>query len=213
MVKQTMGNIQRSVISNQLIGMGDSHLDNFTFFCAATCRVPGATAYGLTNNQSETRAREAFLNFLFAFPGYVPLLCIGEVDCNSLPWKHGRTDLPESFIQQSIDHLFSFLAETGRQFILPSVTLPPVDSFRSTKTRPWVTANKEVRTNLVKLYNQRLREEVTKKGHSFLDIATPTTGLDGFVNQSFIQSTDDVHLSPEKIRDIVRIRLDGVRNG
>lgn len=208
-----MGLIQRSTISNRLIGMGDSHLDNFTFFCAATCRVPGATAYGLTNNQSETRAREAFLNFLFAFPGYIPLLCVGEVDCNSLPWKHNNTDPPESFISQSIEHLFSFLAETGRKFILPSVTLPPVESYQGTKIRPWVKANKEARTALVKLYNKRLKVIAAKEGHIFLDITTPTTGIDGLVNKFFTQSDSDVHLAPEKIRDIVRLRLDGVANG
>jgi hypothetical protein len=193
--------------------MGDSHLDNFEFFCAATCRVPGATAYGLTNNQSETRAREAFLNFLFAFPGYIPLLSVGEVDCNSLPWKHGNTDPPESFISQSIDHLFSFLSETRRRFILSSVTLPPVESYQGSKIRPWVKANKEARTALVKSYNKMLKAESTKEGHIFLDITTPTTGTDGLVNNFFTQSEQDVHLAPEKIRDIVRTRLDGVANG
>jgi hypothetical protein len=208
-----MGNILRSEISDRLIGMGDSHLDNFTFFCAATCRVSGATAYGLTNFQSETRAREAFLGFLFAYHDYIPLLCVGEVDCNSLPWKHGRTDAPELFIQQSIDHLFSFLSETKKKFILSSVTLPPVESYHGTKIRPWVKANKQARTELVKLYNSKLKNESAREGHFFLDITTPTTGPDGLVNQSFIQSSQDVHLSPEKLRDIVRIRLDGVRNG
>jgi hypothetical protein len=49
-----MGKLARPKISETLIGVGDSHLDNFTFFCAATCRIPGATAYGLANPESET---------------------------------------------------------------------------------------------------------------------------------------------------------------
>jgi hypothetical protein len=193
--------------------MGDSHLDNFEFFCAATCRIPGATAYGLTNNHSETRSKEAFLGFLFAYHDYIPLLCVGEVDCNSLPWKHGRIDPPELFIDQSIDHLFSFLYDTKKRFILPSVILPPVESYSGTKIRPWVKANKEERTALVKLYNKKLQKESATMGHLFLDITTPTTGQDGLVNQSFVQSPTDVHLSSEKLRDIVRFRLDGVVNG
>ena len=81
-----MGKVPRSKISERLIGMGDSHLDNFSFFCAATCRIPGATAHGLVNDNSVTRSREAFKSFLSAFPSYIPFLCLGEVDCNSLPW-------------------------------------------------------------------------------------------------------------------------------
>jgi len=49
-----MGKLARPKISETLIGVGDSHLDNFTFFCAATCRIPGATAYGLANPESES---------------------------------------------------------------------------------------------------------------------------------------------------------------
>jgi len=208
-----MGNIQRSTISDRLIGMGDSHLDNFEFFCSATCRVPGATAYGLTSAQSETRAREVFLGFLFAYYDCIPLLCIGEVDCNSLPWKHGRTEPPESFIEQSVDHLLSFLLETKRKFILSSVTLPPVESYSKSKIKHWVKADKEERTRLVKLYNEILKYGSAQAGHVYLDITTPTTGPDGYVNHLFTQSSQDVHLSPEKVRDIVRIQLDGVRNG
>jgi hypothetical protein len=202
MIKQTMGKLTRSKISERLIGIGDSHLDNFSFFCAATCRVPGATAYGLVNPNSDTRAREAFLGLLNAYPNHLPLLCIGEVDCNSLPWRTVNTERPSNFIHRSIDNLFYFLLETKRKFILPSVTLPPIESYKNLEIRSHVTANKQERTNLVHLYNRLLRETAEKLGHHYLDITTPTTGPDGLVNNSYIRSSSDVHLAADKLYPI-----------
>jgi hypothetical protein len=207
-----MGRLSRSIISDNLIGMGDSHLDNFTYFCAATCRIPGATAYSLIKDKSETRSREAFKAFLSAFPKHIPLLCVGEVDCNSLPWRHGENKRPESFIYDSVEHLFEFLDESNRSFILPSVTLPPVDSFAELSVRPFVTANKSERTILVKLYNALLETKAKEYGHKYLDITSQTTGLDGLVNIDYIRNPKDVHLDPTKLYDIVKKKLDEVFN-
>jgi hypothetical protein len=205
-----MGKLTRSKISELLIGMGDSHLDNFSFFCAATCRVPGATAYGLVNSNSETRAREAFLGFLSAYPNYLPLLCIGEVDCNSLPWRGKIIEKPSNFIHKSIDNLFSFLHETKRKFILSSVTLPPVESYKNLGIRSHVIANKQERTNLVRLYNNLLKRYANKLGYYYLDITTPTTGPDGFVSNSYIRSPSDVHLAADKVYPIALSLLNEV---
>jgi len=212
MVKQTMGKLTRSIISEILIGMGDSHLDNFEFFCAATCRIPGATAYGLVNENSDTRAREAFKGFLSAFPKYLPLLCVGEVDCNSLPWRHGQTKSPELFIYDSIENLFSFLDEFNRSFILPSVTLPTVHSFKELTIRNYVTSDKKERTLLVGLYNALLETKAKEYGHKYLDITSQTIGPDGMIDQSFVKAHDDVHLNRFKMYDIVRNRLNEVVN-
>lgn len=204
-----MGKLARSKISERLIGMGDSHLDNFSFFCAATCRIPEATAHGLVNDNSVTRSREAFKSFLSAFPSYIPLLCLGEVDCNSLPWYMPEDD-PKEVIHQAVNNLSIFLKETDRKFILSSVTLPPIDSYQSSEVRLHVTADKKERTSLVKLYNKLLKDISIKSGHHYLDLTTPTTGKDGFVDKSYIRSLSDVHLSSDKVRTIVRSLLDEV---
>jgi len=191
--------------------MGDSHLDNFEFFCAATCRIPGATAYSLTNLGSETHAGDAFYRFISAFPkSYIPLLCVGEVDCNSLPWRVTTTEKPSYFVHQSISRLLSFIKETKRTFILPSVTLPPVEDYKEIGARTHVTSCKQERTELVKLYNKVLKEVATKNGHFFLDITTPSTGEDGLVHQDFIRSASDVHLMPSKLYSIIKKLLDEV---
>ena len=205
-----MGKLARSKISETLIGVGDSHLDNFTFFCAATCRIPGATAYGLANPDSDTNARVAFTNFIDSFPSYIPLLCIGEVDCNSLPWRSNKYDKPEMFILSSIENLFQFLDDFNKRFILPSVTLPPVESYQELPIRNHVTANKKKRTELVKFYNGLLKEGCSRRGHYFLDITTPTMNVEGFIDDSFIISPYDVHLKSHKLYDIVRERLNSL---
>jgi hypothetical protein len=205
-----MSLIKRSIISSRLIGMGDSHLDNFSFFCAATCRIPGATAYGLLSDQSETRAREAFLGFLSAFPDHIPLLCLGEVDCNSLPWRKSTTNKPSYYIHQSVNRLLYFIKETNRKFILPSVTLPPVDDYSESGNRLHVTSSRSERTELVRLYNKLLKTNASKAGHYYLDITSPTTGLDGFVSESFIRSSNDSHLMPSKVLNLARDLLNQV---
>ena len=202
--------LQMSRLSNKLIGMGDSHIDNFTFFCAATCRIPGATAYGLLNSDSDTRARETFKNFILSFPKYIPLLCIGEVDCNSLPWRAGYNRSAEASIYQSIENLFVFLDEFNCKFILPSVTLPTVESFKLLGVRTLVTSNKEERTLLVKLYNALLMNKSREYGHYYLDITSKTVGSDGLINEDFIKSNSDVHLNPTKLYTIIRDSLDEV---
>lgn len=207
-----MGKLARSIISENLIGMGDSHLDNFTFFCAATCRIPGATAYGLLNDNSETRSREAFKSFIDSFPNHIPLMCLGEVDCNSLPWKFGKTEPPEKLIHQSIENLFSFLDEFNKKFILPSVVLPPIDAYKGLSIRHWVTSTKEERTILVNLYNKMLKTKADEYGHIYLDITSKTVGSDGFIDKSFIIAHNDVHLDPSKMYSIVRKKLDEVAN-
>lgn len=198
-----MGKLARPKISETLIGVGDSHLDNFTFFCAATCRIPGATAYGLANPESETNARKAFINFIESFPSYIPLLCVGEVDCNSLPWLSNTYKQPELSIMSSIQSLFQFTDEFNKKFILPSVILPPVESFQELTIRKHVSANKIERTELVKFYNLLLKEGCDRYGHCYLDITTPTTNIDGFVNETFIRSSTDVHLMPHKVYNII----------
>jgi hypothetical protein len=205
-----MGKLARANISDKLIGMGDSHLDNFTFFCAATCRIPGATAYGLTNPLSDTKARNAFTKFINVFANHIPLLCIGEVDCNSLPWRSNEHPSPEVFIMYSVDHLFQFLDEFNRKFILPSVTLPPVESYQELSIRTHVSAGKAKRTELVKLYNTYLKEGCSRLGHHYLDITTPTMNVDGLIDPSFIVSPFDVHLKPHTLYDIVRNNLNSI---
>jgi hypothetical protein len=196
--------MSRLPISNKIIGLGDSHLDLFTYFCNATCRIPGATAYGLTSLTSETSARQGFLNFLASFPTQIPLLCIGEVDCNSLPWRAEITTDPHQVIHNSVNNLFTFISETNRKFILPSVTLPPVESYKDLSIRKHVPSSKLERTLLVNLYNKLLKEKSLKLGHYYIDITSPTTDTLGFVHQDYIISPIDVHLSSYKMHNIIR---------
>ena len=202
----------RSKISDNLIAIGDSHLDMFTFFCNATCRVVGASAYGLTSKSSATHARQAFLSFVSAFPYHTPLICVGEVDCNSIAWNKSNGKEPEDIIKISIDNLFKFLKDTGKRFIIPSVVLPPVESYKDLSVRNHVDATKEQRTSLVKIFNTLLESYSESLGHYYLDITTQTTGPDGFVDSRFIVSPKDVHLSPIQIYDIVRVKLDGAEH-
>jgi hypothetical protein len=173
-----------------------------TFFTRAICRVPGATAYGLVKDDTKTNSRVAFLSFLSAFPSDIPLICVGGVDCTFLIWK--KDIEPKAVVRMSIDHLFTFLKETKRKFIITSVILPPNDD----KRFAWNTATREQRTDIVKLFNTYLAQLSKSEGHYYLDIATPTMGPDGLVDKKYIVSPKDIHLAPIQIYDVVREKLD-----
>lgn len=194
--------LPRSILSDRLIAIGDSHLDMITFFTRAICRVPGATAYGLVKDDTKTNSRVAFLSFLSAFPSDIPLICVGGVDCTFLIWK--KDIEPKAVVRMSIDHLFTFLKETKRKFIITSVILPPNDD----KRFAWNTATREQRTDIVKLFNTYLAQLSKSEGHYYLDIATPTMGPDGLVDKKYIVSPKDIHLAPIQIYDVVREKLD-----
>jgi hypothetical protein len=171
--------LSRSKFKDSLVAVGDSHIDMFTYFCNATCRVVGASAMGLSNEHSLTQARRAFSSFLKTMNEFTPLICVGEVDCNSIAWK--STLSCYDAIQISINNLFTFLKEFNKSFIISSVILPPVNSYIGMHFRTDVAASKEARTALVKHYNKIVKERARLENHYFLDITTPTTGPDGFV--------------------------------
>jgi hypothetical protein len=180
-----------------------------TFFTKAICRIPGATAYGLTKEDTLTNSRLAFLNFISIFPSDIPLICVGGVDCTFLIWK--REIEPKAAVRISVDHLFSFLKDTGRKFIITSVILPPNDTL-SDRRFSWNKATREQRTDIVKLFNIYLSQLSISEGHYFLDIATPTMGPDGFVDQKYVISPKDIHLAPIQIYDVVREKLDEAKS-
>jgi hypothetical protein len=197
--------LRQSLITNKLVVVGDSHVDMFTYFCIASCRIAGASAYGLGNPDSLTKSAEAMSGFLAAYDKYIPLICVGEVDCNSIAWS--KPD-PMKFVDDAVRNLARFISLRNRKFIVSSVILPPVDSYIGSRARPRVTSTKKQRTSLVKLFNINLKDMCDTLGHFFLDITTSTTGPDGFVDPKYIINPKDVHLSPIQMFDVIREKLD-----
>lgn len=163
----------------KILFLGDSHIGYFKFgvqhnlykpFEADICMVSGATASGLKNQNSFTRASEKFKNFLYKYPKNSEIIFqLGEVDCGILIWlkaNETKTSI-EKQVQISIEAYKKFLEdlieEGYRNISITSVTLPTINdqdhvgeiiSLRRQK----VNANFKERTNLTILFNHFLEE-------------------------------------------------------
>lgn len=191
----------------QIIGLGDSHLQYFSFAAANGllspyefhgCRVPGATASGLMNEKSATDARSSFINFLKGRDKKsIILLHLGEVDCGILVWlrsqKNGTS--VEREVPRSIETYMSFvdelLVDGWKKIIITSATLPTInDNDHSGDVisirRQAVSATQKDRTDVTHFFNAELAREATRRGLSFVDAKTEVVDLaTGMVDTRF----------------------------
>lgn len=190
-----------------IASVGDSHVDMFSPFSRAMCKVPGATLWGLSKESSETKAMRAFLAFLKAIPEFNPLICVGEVDCNSLYWHKNESLSIGKYLDICMKRLKWFLSNIEKKFIISSIVLPPVDTYKHSRGRPHVKASKEERTDLVKVFNNSLKNLAELDDHYYLDISTPTLGKDGLVHPHFIKTVRNTHLNNRKMEVVIREKL------
>ena len=195
-----------------MIALGDSHVKMYEPFAASTLLIPGATAYGLSSDQSRTGARESASDFLIEAVDQLQLFCFGEVDCNSLVWLKGMKITP--FINQATDNYISFIRIFSDKPIISSVTLPPIQSYQqppySTRLkhpRKFVSANKRTRTNVVNLFNLKMKSLCSQSNFYFLDLTPDTVGPDGLLDMNFASRPGDPHLNPLKLAPIIERKL------
>jgi len=185
--------------------VGDSHIQAFE--AAATLglirrpsrflSVPGATAVGLRNPESQTHAVTHFKDALLpVLPDTVPVIQLGEVDCGFVIWwraqRHG--ECVERQMAESIDAHLAFIDDllaagyptvvvTGT--VLPTIrdgqTWGKIAGGKVARARHEVTATLRQRTDLTLRYNDRLRAEAARRTLPYVDITAltmdPATGL------------------------------------
>ena len=178
--------------SDEIINiLGDSHTRYFRFLqrtypLAAThlrvFNVTGATASGLRNPHSKTRASMAFGFLLRRLDKkQVLLMQLGEVDCGFALWmkaaKHGNR--AEDELQRAFDNYMVSIRnarELGFEKILIATVSPPTIADWSLWRGPvghlrrQVAADIRERSQLTRLFNQLLREGASAVGYTFLDV-------------------------------------------
>jgi hypothetical protein len=191
-----------AVVGRQLVHcFGDSHAVVFreiarrgmlphTSFDIAI--VAGATALGLANPNSQTRALPQFEHVIQRLPRARPLLfMLGEVDCGFVIWWRAQTKRvkPRAELKRSLRNYVAFLERLlgdGRRRLLVAAAPPPtiLDGQHwgeIANLRREVTASLTERTELTFEYNARLRDWTRREGCSFLDyeadIVDPSSGL------------------------------------
>jgi hypothetical protein len=178
--------------------------------------IGGATALGLANPNSRTRALPQFEGAIRALPTDRHLLfMLGEVDCGFVIWHRAETRgiAVSRELDRSVRNYTRFLTrllEDGRTRIVVAATPPPTildgqDWGEVANLRREVKASLQDRTELTLEYNARLREWSAANGCVFLDyerdVLDPRTGV---VAEAFRNPNPrDHHLAPAAFGTVI----------
>jgi hypothetical protein len=225
-VKYRLNRIKRK---KQLVVVGDSHCRYYRYLQSniplsnieiQVLSIRGATASGMANPDSETRAMNFFQDSLNNISPQDPILfSLGEVDCGFSIWIKAKNDpiKARDFADASIEKLVDFISQyisKGIPVFVGTVPLPtvvdwgdwdgPIDSFRRK-----VTASFEDRTELTKYYNAKLRELSKEKGFTFFDFEQELLCENSkFIDQKFVnQDIVEIHLNNHVIAPILREKI------
>lgn len=175
-----------------LVALGDSHA--WVIRLAALrpvldakvelCSVPGATAQGLLNPNSNTNALHRFQRRCAEAPTWqILVFLLGEVDCGFAIWhwaeKHGvsiEAQMTRSI--QGYSLLLESTLESGFRTVVLSAPLPTIPDDLERRqvvgARRDIRASQRDRTSLTLEYNERLHAACARLGANFIDVTTPT---------------------------------------
>lgn len=211
--------------------IGDSHADVFWYMEFSPFYfwkikpsikiVHGATATGLANPNSQTKAIQEFKTYLskeIQKDDFV-VFQLGEVDCGFAIWyraeKHGISINEQMKIAiknygSLINHAINV---AGNNVIVTSAVLPTIKDNQSfgevANLRKEVKQTIKRRTELSLSFNQSLKKLVEEKGISFLemddDLLNKNTGV---INSDFLHPDPlDHHLNPGPLSKIIYPKL------
>lgn len=210
---------------NQILVLGDSHAELYfkelkkNFYPNIVLKtVMGATTQGLLNPNSRTNALNKFKESLRDFGNITShcIILIGEVDCGFVIWyrKKKYKDSIENQLNRSLNNYFqlietNLLSYYSRQNIIICGVVPPTIKDNTDKkflngARAEVDASLLQRTNLTKIYNEKLLYYSTQNGLNYISIFEDVISKEnGLVNDFYRhQNKYNHHLSPAKCADI-----------
>lgn len=202
-----------------ILVLGDSHCGVFEYCFDHGLLAPhwlnceivaGATAWGLNNDHSATRAWQKFDHALRRFADCdVVVIMLGECDCSFALWKKAeRLNVPpETLVDHSLAGIRRLVervrqdeSAVPRRIILVGAILPTVDDTAQTTQenilRRAVNASQAERTRLVLAYNERLGQLAESLGVAYFDLSIQTLDPEsGLVDGRFVACAEDHHLS------------------
>lgn len=210
---------KRCLGGRNILVLGDSHCGVFEYCFDQGLLAPhwlnceivaGATAWGLNNDLSATRAWRKFDHALQRFAACdVVVIMLGECDCSFALWKKAEhlNVPPETLLDHSlagIRRLVLRVCEDSparpRKVILVGAILPTVaDAVVPTQDNPLrraVGASQTERTQLVLAYNEKLGQLAAAMGVAYFDLSVQTMDpARGLVDGRFVARAEDHHLS------------------
>jgi hypothetical protein len=182
--------------------------------------VTGATAAGLTNPASKTRALPAF-RFLLARlkREQTVLLTLGEVDVGFvIPMRCQRDGTAvRTHVGQAVGSYLNFVDEVRalgfQRILLATVPPPTIDDWSQWPgpighLRKQVTASLAQRSAMAQLFNEMIRHQAPDHGCKMLDVENSFVDDHGLVRPQLISPRPgDLHLANEAASSIYRQAL------
>lgn len=203
---------------------GDSHVEVFEYLNEkkltridyVITKVPGATASGLANPNSVTKALETFERGLNEIPKNSKIIfLLGEVDTGFLIWYMAeKKNLPvKELMENSINNYVKFLIDCKckgyKNLYIMSAPLPTIKDNQNfgeiANKRKEVKATQIQRTNLTIEYNNKLKASVEQIGCSFISFDNYLIAPQNNLIDSIYLNDDptDHHLNKKTYSDIV----------
>lgn len=196
-------------MSDTLI-LGDSHALCFKPLPYDLITVRGASAQGLTNQNSKYQAFNKCVNALQRINPKKVFLLFGEIDCNATIWHYSKKyNIPtDEQLSRSINNYNIFLINTISKYVRPTdisiltpilPTVPTRDMLtQKSKMRRSILVPQEERTRITHIFNSKLKEICNENGFNFITIndiiIDSTTGL---IDSLYCEKND--HHLPKKI--------------
>ena len=183
--------------------IGDSHVVPFRGSMPFLAHHLGAvTAYNLNKKNSTTRSNEQ----LFKVIGKLGekdtvMLSFGEIDCRiHIYYQHKKSNEKYS-IGELIDRtianygqVMAQLKERGVNFCVYCVS--PATAVGNEYKYPFY-GTPEIRSQITRMFNEKLRAFCEKNGHVFIDIYHRVADNDGLMLQEY--AGDDIHLNKKAV--------------
>lgn len=215
MIKKTINSLKKRIkeLNALLIGasktlvLGDSHGGVFEYMYDRNLLLPhiinaeivgGATAYGLYNDRSSTKAFLRFKNSMQRFNDFDTILIqLGEVDCAFTLWKKAsKTQEAEKLIPLSMRGYKRLLDEIvsnhkQKKVVLTGAVLPTIKDGQKAPKEAALRDKIEVslieRTRLVLAFNEELKKIAALYGFDYFDITDETLDdATGVIMEEFV---------------------------
>lgn len=195
-IKRSLRRLIRKIRTKLFMGsrvlvLGDSHVGVFEYISdndllsphlLRTVMVTGATAYGLTKQDTSTHSYEIFASAIDRYkPVDVIVYMLGEVDCNVLYWLKAasQNQLPNNWISVGVMGVQKLVLEGKKlqpnaRHVICGAHVPTVpDEMAGLQEHPLrrqVIATLYARTQLVLDFNQELKQLSFELGCHYEDI-------------------------------------------
>jgi hypothetical protein len=185
------------------------------------CIVQGATASGLANPNSKTKALPIFLNHIKKRIKKIDRIIfqLGEIDCGFTIWLRAeKKGIPiEEQLKITIDNYSKLLTEAQNRVLNPiiitSAILPTIEDGQDfgeiANLRKEVKATQLERTQLTLKFNQLIKDVCMQNDYTFIDldlyILNKNTSL---VKKEYKNNNKlDHHLAPKKLAILLNQKL------